>query len=1110
MFGNSNTTTIINGGKVVQFQGIKTVYPIGERINCFFAIPEVYQPECGDWIGIYPVGWNSIVRDCIVRQMVPVEQFNCGVQQCCQVVFDSIPTIAVGQHYQFVYVTNSGECTILGTSMPFRFTNEPLPTVYGGESYPYTTTTGIYQPMQQPFFVGRMPVVETEIQKLQNEIVNMEQLTQLNGGEIYNTSIYPGKQSWSGSWKTVVGGACQPSMWQPRLGKIEQILREKIRVEQAHRRIEQLCVLAQIKSCERHIVSVQKREPEIRDYLLRAKMQAKIAAFEQRVNQVVQQRYNGSFTTPVEQYVRKFEQLLKEKIQLDVEQRRVVLHKLRLAVRDCERKLRELQSLDQDHIVNFHQMLKGKFEQFGMRLSGFVGEMGPIEYAKHFETVMGPFWMEQEKLVCSLTQAQRELVLLTNEICGKLQELEMDMAGCYTQLRIPRITTQLMFNTHPKLMQIVQLERKIAEQKLKLKLRMLTQAGLVNGQQMLSLNGGRFVEQLTRGIWFTPLIEKLRMIQYHLNKIVRTNNSITGVSTGRVEKKLQFVNQLINTFAQFQTEIPCQSTIFDQVKLRNVLVQLRDLKERECIEIPRFFQQETTFGSISPVVVELFQHLNEIVGEKYGELNQYVQWFQPQFVQLQQQQMPFECMFATLGMQHSSAMLELIEIERKLVEMKGLALATVHYMHLDERLVELEQLTRCFNVTEQSWVGKRERFVEKIRQLKGLINEHVELPFWSTGSFLTVPEHFFQHQQKYERLCQLVGELECHLIELPFLNNMINYPITTTTTGPFDYETIIRPTTTSGRVFGGFGFFPHRFMRLVQEFQLQFPECFAPKCEEIVNWLRRWIVSGCQPQQVRFFGQELLEKLVEFETILCQPECEIACLTTVIFPQSTTGTFKSQRDCLKYLIRQVRELKTHIQLFLNTTTTTNNNTWFPYENTPLTMGGGSIVTPCVEGQLVDMWNKKMWTGVEGNTTVVRGVETTSTSTTVGGQPKPFGNMMRPISIEKIVCGGEDYFPIPTIGSRFGGRFQQFENVVDECDIDDIVELNNNECEEFDFIGGGETVENCLCQIEKHIRGTKYNNTIGGILGEQQPEWLSNDCCPFCTDNVVVNTGIRRF
>ena len=48
--------TIINGGKI-QFHGIKTIYPIGERISVTYTVPEVCQPESGDWIGIYPVSF---------------------------------------------------------------------------------------------------------------------------------------------------------------------------------------------------------------------------------------------------------------------------------------------------------------------------------------------------------------------------------------------------------------------------------------------------------------------------------------------------------------------------------------------------------------------------------------------------------------------------------------------------------------------------------------------------------------------------------------------------------------------------------------------------------------------------------------------------------------------------------------------------------------------------------------------------------------------------------------------------------------------------------------------------------------------------------------------
>ena len=495
---------------------------------------------------IFKVGWNSIVRDCIVRQMVPVEQQLISTTQYGQVEFDLYNmTYVPEQQYQFVYVTNNGEYTILGTSMPFRFIKQqPEEIVLGGRYVP-TVYTG-----------ERMPVsVETVMQKLQGELVHLEQgLTGVN-------------------WTT----------YQQPIGlikNVEQIMSEKMRIEQAQRRVEQLCVLAQLKSCERHIVSVMKREPEIRDFLLRTKIQSKIVSFEQKVQQVVS-KLTG--TLPVEQYVAKYEQLLREKIQLDVEKRRVVLHKLRLTIRDCERKLRDLQIIDQEHMVQYEQSLKGKFEQFSHVIT--TGTTG-FEWPKQWETVLGSFWLEQDKLAVNLMQTQRDLVLLVNEICTKIQELEV--VEVYSQLRIPRITTSLMFNSHPKLMQIGQLERKIAEQKLKLKLQMFGQAGwTTNG--WTTLNGGRFVEQLTRGIWFTPIIEKLRTIQLHLAKLQQEQMPVRMF----VERKIHLVGQIINSLINFQSEVYVQSpAVFDQIKLSNILVQLRELRDRECVEIPRFFQQQ--------------------------------------------------------------------------------------------------------------------------------------------------------------------------------------------------------------------------------------------------------------------------------------------------------------------------------------------------------------------------------------------------------------------------------------------------------------------------------------------------------------------------------------
>jgi hypothetical protein len=51
MYGNSSK---------IQFHGVKSVYPVGERVATYFTVPEFVQPECvvGDWIGIFPVTWS--------------------------------------------------------------------------------------------------------------------------------------------------------------------------------------------------------------------------------------------------------------------------------------------------------------------------------------------------------------------------------------------------------------------------------------------------------------------------------------------------------------------------------------------------------------------------------------------------------------------------------------------------------------------------------------------------------------------------------------------------------------------------------------------------------------------------------------------------------------------------------------------------------------------------------------------------------------------------------------------------------------------------------------------------------------------------------------------
>jgi hypothetical protein len=149
-------------------------------------------------------------------------------------------------------------------------------------------------------------------------------------------------------------------------------------------------------------------------------------------------------------------------------------------------------------------------------------------------------------------------------------------------------------------------------------------AGAYNGQQQQQqqqqLVPTRFLEQLARGVWFGPVVEKLRLIQLNLNKLTTTGQQTT-VQTTTVqqqtttqtgyplrnnnthrfwaEKKTGVVSQFIQTFTQFQTEaaqlVGGQQSLFglfEHIKMRQVLSHLRELKERECMEIIRFFQEQ--------------------------------------------------------------------------------------------------------------------------------------------------------------------------------------------------------------------------------------------------------------------------------------------------------------------------------------------------------------------------------------------------------------------------------------------------------------------------------------------------------------------------------------
>jgi hypothetical protein len=97
----------------------------------------------------------------------------------------------------------------------------------------------------------------------------------------------------------------------------------------------------------------------------------------------------------------------------------------------------------------------------------------------------------------NLTKANKELSGLINEICTKLQELEFDV---YTILRIPKISTGFSFEMHPKLSQFLQVEKKINDQKYKLKIKMLTTP--------------KCFEQLTNGEWLNSITEELKNLKF--------------------------------------------------------------------------------------------------------------------------------------------------------------------------------------------------------------------------------------------------------------------------------------------------------------------------------------------------------------------------------------------------------------------------------------------------------------------------------------------------------------------------------------------------------------------------------------------------------------------
>jgi len=112
----------------VEFRFTRGSYLRSDKLFCYFHIPNLSecQPETGDWIGIYKVGWTSY-KEFIVRRFITLE----SIEKCRVSKLDygtlcfepcELPK-ELGCSYQFVYVTKGN--VVRGTSKPFVFETIP-------------------------------------------------------------------------------------------------------------------------------------------------------------------------------------------------------------------------------------------------------------------------------------------------------------------------------------------------------------------------------------------------------------------------------------------------------------------------------------------------------------------------------------------------------------------------------------------------------------------------------------------------------------------------------------------------------------------------------------------------------------------------------------------------------------------------------------------------------------------------------------------------------------------------------------------------------------------------------------------------------------------------
>lgn len=840
----------------IVFQGVRPIYPTGEQLTVYFTVPTQYKPETGDWIGIYPVGWSSLNHYLVKKQIKPENIFTQTTLSAtgldCKVEFDGELLPKSGeQYYQFVYV-KSGEY-IRGASTPFMFVESyEMPQHYEWSSLPSSVEA---KPLEQ--------VVEREMQKLQNYIFGLEQ-----GIYGYKT-VFPlieetlceQQQPIVGGGKWTVQGEAeimpQKQQVQTRIHQLQQLLVEQAQIEQSQRRMEQLQMLVTLKQYERHVVQLQKREQEIREYL-RGKMQKQIELFERKVAQVA--KLTGECQQPVEQYIRKYEQLLKEKIELDMQKRQMIQHKLRQSIKECIYKLREIQQQEQQYMSRFHSILRQKIhqQQGSSTLTGLFNgvEQQTNEQLRQFVTQV---LSEQRKEQFQMVRAQKQLLCLINEICYKLQDMEM--SECYTQLRMPRVQQyvapqQYYYGEHQS--NIQQLEQQLCELKQQLRMKVLGGKQYEQQQQQQWLNNGE---------WIRQVFQKLRELEWNLRQINEQQQQQQPIRGGLwFERRIQSLAQHLRYFEQYQNK---QQMLVEEPRLREILIQLRELETELNIEYhPQCFQQQFKQQQQYKPIFELAQQMQTILREKIALLSQ-----------VYEQQTPIECEYIiqSAGVNHLPTWRQIIQYERKLQALKTYMWEKQQYKQLQSRLVELEQqLTLQQHIKPVQQQQQQQRVVEQIRSLRQIVEqpecrEHIE------------QQYLFG--QKFEKLCQIVNELELSLL-----------PLTSATTNVATSSIVRVPTLpltgcTNTTVQYAINSIYERFERLVHEYKRQMPVTFTfeqPKYEQIISFLRQQSPIFSTP-----FGlQQLRERIEQFEQIVCE-QCDQQ-------PWNTQ---------LKSILRQVRELK---------------------------------------------------------------------------------------------------------------------------------------------------------------------------------------------------------